>query len=162
MIRRPNSPSSRSTRTSAGSDTSASRRRASGSTRTWPGSWSNTRSTFIGIDYAIDNRVAEERIFPLARDRGIAVMVYLPFGRRRMWQRIGDRGLPEWTSEFGVSTWAQFMLKFVVAHPAVTVAVPGTGDLDHMMDNLGGGRGRLPNEEQLQRMIGLVESLPEA
>ena len=117
---------------------------------------------FIGIDYAIDNRVAEERIFPLARDRGIAVMVYLPFGRRRMWQRIGDRELPEWTSEFGVSTWAQFMLKFVVAHPAVTVAVPGTGDLDHMMDNLGGGWGRLPNEEQLQRMIDLVESLPEA
>src|SRR5690606_22457593 len=76
---------------------------------------------FIGIDYAIDNRVAEQTIFPLAQDRGIAVMVYLPFGRSRMWERIGDRPLPEWASEFDATSWAQFMLKFVVAHPAVTV-----------------------------------------
>ncbi len=117
---------------------------------------------FIGIDYAIDNRTAEERILPLALDRGIAVMVYLPFGRRRMWRRIGDRELPEWTSEFDASTWAQFMLKFVIAHPAVTVAVPGTGDPEHMVDNLGGGRGRLPTDAHLRRMIELVESLPEA
>lgn len=117
---------------------------------------------FIGIDYAIDNRSAEERILPLAMDRGIAVMVYLPFGRRRMWQRIGDREPPEWASEFDASTWAQFMLKFVIAHPAVTVAVPGTGDPEHMVDNLGGGRGRLPTAEQIQRMTELVESLPNA
>lgn len=117
---------------------------------------------FIGIDYAIDNRTAEERILPLALDRGIAVMVYLPFGRRRMWQRIGDRELPEWASEFDASTWAQFMLKFVIAHPAVTVAVPGTGDPQHMLDNLGGGRGRLPTNDQLQRMTDLVQALPEA
>ncbi|MFW6090066.1 MAG: aldo/keto reductase [Gemmatimonadota bacterium] len=117
---------------------------------------------FIGIDYAIDNRSAEQRILPLARDRGIAVMVYLPFGRRRMWQRIGDRELPEWASEFDASTWAQFMLKFVIAHPAVTVAVPGTGDPAHMLDNLGAGRGRLPTDEQLRRMTDLVASLPEA
>ena len=115
---------------------------------------------FIGIDYAIDNRVAEERIFPLAQEEGIAVMVYLPFGRSRMWQRIGDRPLPEWTAEFDAHTWAQFMLKFVVAHPAVTVAAPGTGDPEHMVDNLGGGRGRLPTQDHLRRMIQLVESLP--
>jgi len=117
---------------------------------------------FIGIDYAIDNRVAEEEIFPLAQDQGIAVMVYLPFGRSRMWQRIGDRPLPEWAHEFDAHTWAQFMLKFVVAHPAVTVAAPGTGDPEHMIDNLGGGRGRLPTEDHLRRMIQLVESLPAA
>ena len=117
---------------------------------------------FIGIDYAIDNRVAEERIFPLAEDEGIAVMVYLPFGRSRMWQRIGDRPLPDWAAEFDAHTWAQFMLKFVVAHPAVTVAVPGTGDPEHMVDNLGGGRGRLPSEDHLRRMAQLVESLPSA
>ena len=73
---------------------------------------------FIGIDYAIDNRAAEERIFPLAQEEGIAVMVYLPFGRSRMWRRIGDRPLPEWADEFDAHSWAQFMLKFVVAHPA--------------------------------------------
>ncbi|MFP3947913.1 MAG: aldo/keto reductase [Longimicrobiales bacterium] len=117
---------------------------------------------FIGIDYAIDNRTAEEEIFPIAQDEGIAVMVYLPFGRSRMWERIGDRSLPEWASEFDASTWAQFMLKFVIAHPAVTVATPGTGDPEHMLDNLGGGRGRLPTEEHLERMIALVEELPAA
>jgi len=117
---------------------------------------------FIGIDYAIDNRVAEETILPLAQDRGIAVMVYLPFGRSRMWSRIGDRELPEWAAEFDASTWAQFMLKFVIAHPAVTVAAPGTGDPEHMVDNLGGGRGRLPTPDHVQRMIELVESLPPA
>jgi aryl-alcohol dehydrogenase-like predicted oxidoreductase len=115
---------------------------------------------FIGIDYAIDNRVAEERIFPLALDRGIGVLVYLPFGRSRMWQRIGDRPLPEWAEEFDAHTWAQFMLKFAVAHPAVTVACPGTGDPEHMVDNLGGGRGRLPTPEHLRQMTQLVESLP--
>jgi aryl-alcohol dehydrogenase-like predicted oxidoreductase len=117
---------------------------------------------FIGIDYAIDNRSAEERILPLARDRGIAVMVYLPFGRSRMWQRIGDRELPDWASEFDAHTWAQFMLKFTVAHPAVTLAAPGTGDPGHMIDNLGGGKGRMPTKEHLGRMVELVEDLPPA
>ena len=115
---------------------------------------------FIGIDYAIDNRAAQERIFPLALDEGIGVIVYLPFGRSRMWQRIGDRQLPEWAAEFDAHSWAQFMLKFVVAQPAVTVAAPGTGDPEHMVDDLGGGRGRLPTEDHLRRMLELVESLP--
>ncbi|MEJ2540760.1 MAG: aldo/keto reductase [Gemmatimonadota bacterium] len=117
---------------------------------------------FIGIDYAIDNRTAEEEILPLARDRGIGVLVYLPFGRSRMWARIGDRPLPEWAAEFDAHTWAQFMLKFVVAHPAVSVACPGTGDPEHMIDNLGGGRGRLPTPEHVRRMVQLVEALPAA
>ena len=115
---------------------------------------------FIGIDYAIDNRIAEERILPLAQDEGIGVLVYLPFGRSRMWERIGDRELPEWAAEFDAHTWAQFMLKFVVAHPAVTVACPGTGDPEHMVDNLGGGRGRLPTADHVRRMTQLVERLP--
>jgi aryl-alcohol dehydrogenase-like predicted oxidoreductase len=117
---------------------------------------------FIGIDYAIDNRVAAERIFPVAQERNIGVMVYLPFGRSRMWERIGNTPLPEWASEFDASTWAQFMLKYVVAHPAVTVACPGTGDAEHMVDNLGGGRGRLPTEEHLRRMVAFVDQLPRA
>jgi aryl-alcohol dehydrogenase-like predicted oxidoreductase len=115
---------------------------------------------FIGVDYAVDNRVVEQTILPLAQERGIGVLVYLPFGRSRMWERIGDRPLPEWAAEFDATTWAQLMLKFVVAHPAVTVATPGTRNPAHMLDNLGGGRGRLPTPEHLRRMVQLVESLP--
>ncbi len=117
---------------------------------------------FIGVDYAVDNRAVEETILPLAQDQGIAVMVYLPFGRSRMWARIGDRPVPEWASEFDASTWAQLMLKFVIAHPAVTVARPGTSDPEHMTDNLGGGMGRLPTPDHGRRMVELVESLPMA
>ncbi len=117
---------------------------------------------FIGIDYAVDNRLAEEVILPLAQERRIGVIVYLPFGRSRMWRRIGDRPLPDWAAEFDAHTWAQFMLKFVIANPAVTVATPGTSDPAHMADNLAGGRGRLPNTQQLRRMIELVEGLPRA
>ena len=117
---------------------------------------------FIGIDYAVDNRTPEEVILPLAQERGIGVIVYLPFGRSRMWQRIGDRPLPDWAAEFDAHTWAQFMLKFVIANPAVTVATPGTSSPEHMADNLAGGRGRLPNAQQLERMIALVEGLPRA
>ena len=117
---------------------------------------------FIGIDYAIDNRVAEREILPLAQEEGIAVIVYLPFGRSRMWQRIGDRELPEWAAAFDATTWAQFMLKFVVAHPGVTMAAPGAGDPEHVGDNLGAARGRMPTPEHLYRMLALVESLPAA
>ncbi|MEZ4416365.1 MAG: aldo/keto reductase [Gemmatimonadota bacterium] len=117
---------------------------------------------FIGIDYAVDNRAAEEVILPLAQERKIGVLVYLPFGRSRMWARIGDRPLPEWAAEFDAHSWAQFMLKFVVAHPAVTVATPGTSDPGHMIDNLGGGSGRLPTPDHLRRMVELVEALPAA
>jgi len=115
---------------------------------------------FIGVDYAIDNRAVEEDVLPLAIDRGIAVMVYLPFGRSRMWERIGDRPLPEWAAEFDAATWSQFMLKYVVSHPAVVVAAPGTGNPDHMRENLGAAFGRLPTEEQRRRMVELVDALP--
>ena len=79
-----------------------------------------------------------------------------------MWQRIGDRELPHWASEFDAHTWAQFMLKSTVAHPAVTLAAPGTGDPAPMIDNLGGGKGRMPTADHLGRMVELVEGLPTA
>jgi len=79
---------------------------------------------FVGTDYAVDNRFAEETILPLAADRGIAVLVYAPFGRTRLWARVGDRPVPEWAAEFDAHSWAQFFLKFVASHPAVTAITP--------------------------------------
>jgi aryl-alcohol dehydrogenase-like predicted oxidoreductase len=115
---------------------------------------------FVGTDYAIDNRHAEETILPLARDRGIAVLVYAPFGRTRLWNRVRGRNLPDWASEFDATSWAQFFLKYVASHPAVTAVTPATSRPANMGDNMGGAAGRLPDEAMRKRMIELVESLP--
>jgi aryl-alcohol dehydrogenase-like predicted oxidoreductase len=117
---------------------------------------------FIGVDYAVDNRSAEEAILPLAIERGIAVMVYAPFGRTRLFQRVGDRPLPGWAAEFDAASWAQFFIKFVLGHPAVTVVTPATSKATHMIDNLGGGIGRVPDEAMRRRMAALVDALPAA
>lgn len=115
---------------------------------------------FIGTDYAIDERHAEQTILPLARDRGIAVLVYAPFGRRRLWSRVKGQKLPAWAGEFDATTWAQFFLKYLASHPAVTAITPATSRPANLADNLGGGTGRLPDERMKKRMIALVESLP--
>jgi aryl-alcohol dehydrogenase-like predicted oxidoreductase len=117
---------------------------------------------WIGIDYAVDNHSAAERIFPIAQDRGIAVMIYLPFGRTRLWNRVSGREVPSWAHDFDAHTWAQFFIKFCLAHPAVTVVTPATSQARHMIDNLGAGRGRIPSEEEVQRMVQYVEALPTA
>ena len=103
---------------------------------------------FIGIDYAVDNLDAEERIFPLAQERGIAVLVYLPFGRTRLWERVEGHEVPAWAGEFGATTWAQFFLKFAASHPAVTAVTPATSKPHHMVDNLTAARGRLPDQAE--------------
>ena len=115
---------------------------------------------FIGVDYALDNRSVEETILPLALERKIAVMVYVPFGRTRLFQRVGDRPLPPWAADFDAASWAQFFLKYVLGHPAVTVVTPATSNAAHMADNLAGGRGRLPDEGARRRMAELVDALP--
>ena len=117
---------------------------------------------FIGVDYAVDNRDVEETILPLAAERRIGVLVYLPFGRTRLWSRIGDRPLPDWAADFDAGSWAQFMLKCVLSHPAVTCVTPATSKARNMLDNLGAGRGRLPDEAQRQRMVEFIEALPPA
>lgn len=117
---------------------------------------------FIGTDYAIDDRHAEETILPLARDRGIAVLAYAPFGRTRLWRRVAGRPLPDWAREFDAHSWAQFFLKYVASHPAVTAITPATSRPDNMADNMGAATGRLPDEAMRRRMIALVESLPAA
>jgi aryl-alcohol dehydrogenase-like predicted oxidoreductase len=115
---------------------------------------------FIGIDYAVDNRDVEQDILPLAQDRGIGVMVYMPFGRTRLWNRIGDRPLPDWAHEFDAHSWAQFMIKYVASHPAVTVVTPATSQPGNMADNMGAAVGRLPDEAMRRRMAQYADALP--
>ena len=117
---------------------------------------------FIGVDYAVDNREIEATILPLARERKIGVLVYLPFGRTRLWRRVAGREVPAWAAEFDARTWAQFFLKFVASHPDVTAITPATSQAKNMADNLGAAVGKLPNAEQRKRMIELVDALPAA
>ncbi|MDF1621841.1 MAG: aldo/keto reductase [Pseudohongiella nitratireducens] len=115
---------------------------------------------FIGIDYAVDNRNVEQEILPLAQEQGIAVLAYAPFGRTRLWSRVGDRPVPDYAAEFDAHTWGQFFLKFVISHPAITAATPSTSRPTNMEDNVGAMMGRLPSEEMRQRMIETVDELP--
>ena len=115
---------------------------------------------FIGVDYSIDNRSAEEKILPLAQERKIGVVSYFPFSTGTLFQRASAVPLPDWAAEVDARTWAQFFLKYVVSHPAVTVARAGTTQAKHMLENIGGGIGRLPNEATRKRMAALVDSLP--
>ena len=116
---------------------------------------------FIGVDYAVDNRSAENEILPLALERRIAVMVYVPFGRTRLFQRVGQRPLPAWAGDFDAASWAQFFLKYVLGHPAVTVVTPATSKARHMVDNLGGGTGRIPDDAARKRMAEFIDALPD-
>jgi len=122
----------------------------------------NEQLDFIGIDYAVDNRDVETTILPLAQERRIGVLVYLPFGRSRLWARVEGKELPAWASEFDATTWAQFFIKYAVSHPAVTTVTPATSQARHMADNIGGGIGRLPDEAMRKRMADFVDALPPA
>lgn len=99
----------------------------------------------VQVDYAIDNRGAAERLIPLAADRGMAVLVNLPFGRTSVFQKVRGRPLPPWAAEIDATSWAQVFLKYIVSHPAVTAAIPGTATVEYLVDNLGAARGRMPD-----------------
>jgi aryl-alcohol dehydrogenase-like predicted oxidoreductase len=124
---------------------------------------------FIGVDYDVGNRHVEDTILPLAQERKIGVMVFFPFGNNagascgsglNLFARVGTRPLPEWAAEFDAKSWAQFFAKYVISHPAVTVARVGTTKATHLLDDIGGGIGRLPNESTRQRMAALIDSFP--
>ncbi|HEX6695116.1 MAG TPA: aldo/keto reductase [Longimicrobiales bacterium] len=115
---------------------------------------------FIGTDYSLADRRLEETLLPLAQERKIGVMAYFPFDRRRIFDRASSTPLPEWAAEFEARTWAQFFLKYVVSNPAVTVVRTGTTKAAHMLDNIGGGIGKLPNEAMRKRMAALVDTFP--
>ena len=114
---------------------------------------------FIQVDYALDNRDAGERIIPLAADRGMAVMINLPFGRGRLFNAVQGKKLPEWATEIDCQSWAQFFLKYIVSHTAITCAVPGMARPEYVVDNLGAARGRLPDAAMRRRMEQLIDNV---
>src|SRR5688572_8292999 len=115
--------------------------------------WLKTRAyDFLQINYSLAEREAEQRLLPLAQDRKIAVIANRPFAEGALFRRTKGKSLPPWAAELGIASWAQFFLKWIVANPAVTCAIPGTGRPDHMADNLAAGRGALPDAAGRQRM----------
>jgi aryl-alcohol dehydrogenase-like predicted oxidoreductase len=115
---------------------------------------------FIGIDYSLDNLSAEERILPLAQEKKIAVLGYMPTGRKRLFEIVKGHEVPDWARELGAQTWGQFILKFAASHPAMTVVTPATSKPEHMVDNMGAAHGRLPTDAERKRMVDFIAQLP--
>jgi diketogulonate reductase-like aldo/keto reductase len=114
---------------------------------------------FIQVDYAIDSRGAADRILPLALDRGMATMINLPFGHGKAFAKVQSKPLPDWAAEFDCRSWAQFFLKYLISHPAVTCPIPGTTQVKHLRDNLEAAHGRLPDAAMRTRMESYMDAL---
>lgn len=114
---------------------------------------------FLQIGYSLSERAAEQRLLPVAAETGTAVLTALPFGRGRLFRAVRGRQLPEWAAEFDAKTWGQFFLKYLIAHPAVNCVIPGTDKPEYMVDNLDGGRGRLPDAAMRRKMVEFWNSL---
>ena len=114
---------------------------------------------FVQLNYSLADREAELNLLQIAQDRGIAVVVNLPYARGRLFQKIKGVELPSWASEFDATSWGQFFLKFVISHPAVTVAIPGTTNVRHLEDNMGAASGRLASAEQRVAMQNFFDRL---
>jgi aryl-alcohol dehydrogenase-like predicted oxidoreductase len=114
---------------------------------------------FLQINYSIMEREAEEKILPLAQERGVAVIVNRPFGGGDLFRRARGKPLPDFASEFDCNSWAQFFLKWIVTHPAVTCAIPATNDVQHLEDNMRAGSGKLPDPDMRRRMFDVVGKL---
>ena len=114
---------------------------------------------FVQFTYNFADRSVEQRLLPLAAERGIAVVINRPFDGGLLFNAVGTRPLPAWATEIGCANWAQFMLKWIVGHPAVTCAIPATSDPDHMRENMGAGVGVLPDAAMRRRMADTVERL---
>jgi len=114
---------------------------------------------FLQINYSLADRAAEKRVIPAAAEVGAAVLTDLPFARNRLFGAVRGQNLPEWAGDFDAASWAQFFLKYLLGNEAVTAVIPGTSNPAHMADNLGAGRGRLPDAAQRQKMVAFFEAL---
>lgn len=118
----------------------------------------NNPVDFLQINYSLLSRMAEERLFPLAKDKGVAIIINQPFEEGALFQRVKGKALPAWAADFDCNSWGQFFLKFILSHSAVTCVIPGTSKPHHMADNAGAGFGKLPDENQRRQMIQFIDS----
>jgi len=114
---------------------------------------------FVQVNYSLEQREAAERLLPLAADRGIAVMINRAFGGGRIFNKVGDRPVPYWAEAFGCESWAQFLLKYAIGHPAATLSIPGMTKVHHVDDNFGAAHGRLPDAEERKRQEAFFDAL---
>jgi diketogulonate reductase-like aldo/keto reductase len=122
--------------------------------------WLRTRQyDFLQINYSLGERDSEKRLLPMALDQKVAVIINRPFAEGALFQRTKNKPLPPWAAELGIQSWAQYFLKWIVSHPAVTCAIPGTGNPKHMQDNLGAGTGALPDAATRKRMAEHFDAL---
>ena len=114
---------------------------------------------FVQLNYSLEQRESAERLLPLAADRGMAVIINRAFGGGRIFKAVGDQPLPEWAKELGIASWAQFLLKYALSHPAATVAIPGMTKARHVDDNFGAAHGPMPDAAQRARMESFYNAL---
>jgi len=114
---------------------------------------------FIQLTYNITHREVEERILPLAKEKGVAVIANRPFDGGNLFNKVEGKPLPTWAREYDIENWAQFFLKFIISHPAITCAIPATSKVEHMQENMGTCYGRLPDEAARQAMVNTLASL---
>ena len=114
---------------------------------------------FLQVNYSLGERESEQQLLPLAREKNIAVIANRPFAEDALFRQVKGKGLPPWAKELGIESWAQYFLKWIVSHPAVTCTIPGTGNPKHMQDNLAAGRGALPDEGARKRMAEFFDGL---
>jgi diketogulonate reductase-like aldo/keto reductase len=112
---------------------------------------------FLQINYSLSSRKAEERLLPLAVERGVAVIINRPFEEGALFRKFNGTVLPAWSSDYGITSWGQLFLKFVLSHPAVTCVIPGTAKPHHLIDNMQAGRGQYPDETVRRKMIDLLK-----
>jgi diketogulonate reductase-like aldo/keto reductase len=114
---------------------------------------------FVQINYSLAERDAEKRLLPLAAERKVKIIINRPFAGSALFSQTKGKPLPPWAAELGIASWAQYFLKWIVSHPAVTCAIPGTGRPDHMRDNLAGGRGPMPDSATRKKMLEYFDTL---
>ena len=112
---------------------------------------------FVQINYSVAERDAENRLLPLCRDKGVAVIANRPFAGGGIFQRVAGKPVPDWAAEIDCASWAQLMLKFIVSHPAITCAIPASAKVEHTRDNMKGGYGRMPDEAMRRRIAEAIE-----
>ena len=114
---------------------------------------------FVQLSYNMANRIVEERLLPIAQERGIAVIVNRPYQKGALFRRVKGKALPDWAGELGINSWGQYFLKYIVSHPAVTCAIPATTKVKHMIDNMGAQKGLLPDQRMREEMFNYFRSI---